>query len=456
MRDKPNYCYEVNCPLANKGKGFALGCGDPNSKIAIMFERPANDEISYSFGGPRPPSIPLERWNKILEWQKGEYERRKKAFPELDTPDQRKFLVNGAPVRGMSGAEIRQWVLPYVGGGELESYFLENVLHCGAPDNQYPSGDIKEVAEACCTHWNQLIPISIRNRIQDHAKGAISVQDMRVVQEEIPSSTLFSKQETNTLAQQMEKETILQQELQRGFKSGAEKLSVERGSTSQWGLSLDLRKNEPSNSSGKDSLWSIHSGAPLSDGEEVETQIAARGNSSSQERDKNRQSTKQFGVNDTKSSQRPSMLPILPKEISDSVGCSIWSLHPAGILRETGGGIVALPLQQDTFTKAISFSRSGVKTLILAGGKAAKFWEGFGEAVTKWCGHYIKETEATWLRRMNRWRAAMELLKTNPTGLGQKGKRVKKLKSPSDPTKPRRSRKKPEAVKIAGMEALGL
>lgn len=295
MRDKPNYCYDINCPLAKKGKGFALGCGDPAfAKVAIMFERPAADEIAFTFGGPRPPQIPEPTWRQILDWQRAELNRRKAAFPDLDTEDQRRFIFHGAPVRGMSGAEIRQWVLPTVGGGQLEDYYLENVLHCAAPDNEYPAGDIKEAAEACCVHWN---------RLKDFNPEA-----------------------------------------------------------------------------------------------------------------------------------------------------SIVSLHPAGILKEQGGGIVALPLQWMTFSKAISFSRQGVRTLILAGGKAVKFWLGYAESVTRWAGHYIKETDLTWHRRTEKWKAAMDLLKANPTGLGQKKKRVKKEVDPERVLQ-RRSRKR--APEIPGMQVFG-
>jgi hypothetical protein len=51
--DKPPYCYESGCPMAYKGRGFALGCGDPSAPVSILFERPAEDEIGYTMAGRR-------------------------------------------------------------------------------------------------------------------------------------------------------------------------------------------------------------------------------------------------------------------------------------------------------------------------------------------------------------------------------------------------------------------
>jgi hypothetical protein len=381
MKDKPNYCYSSGCPLAEKGKGFALGCGNPYSKIGVMFERPAEDEIAYTFGGPRPPQIPFDIWQKIVAWQKEEYERRREAFPELDTDDQRRFLVRGAPVRGASGAEIRQWVLPYVGGEKegLEGLFLENVLHCASKKSgEYPKGDERIAAEACCVHWNRLIPAPLRDKLLVY----------------VPTKGVFSEQEVSP--------------------------------------------------------------------------------------------TEKSGVGHHKSSLGSGEVSVLPEEIFDSIGIAIWSLHPAGLLRDSGGGIVALPLQQDTFSKARAFAQqTSFKVLLLAGGKAAKFWSGFGEAVTKWCGHYVKETLETWQARMKRisegLRVAQQLLipkdtttpKKTTTSRRGKAKEATQVQldtstpnlpptTPETPAtkaitkerKPRAPRKKKEPIQ--GMEAFGL
>jgi uracil-DNA glycosylase len=71
---------------------------------------------------------------------------------------------------------------------------------------------------------------------------------------------------------------------------------------------------------------------------------------------------------------------------------AIVSLHPAAIVREP----VPLPLQIKNFEKARDFVKAGLKVVVLAGGKAAKWWLGFGGIVdtnvTKWQGHYQVET----------------------------------------------------------------
>lgn len=313
FRDKPVYCYQSGCPLADKGKGFALGAGDPKSAIAILFERPADDELSYTFGGPRPPKISEERWKEELKWQKEEYERRRLAFPELDNEQDRKFLLRGAPVRGASGAELNLWVFPMAGGGRLEDYFLENVLHCASPKNEYPKGEDRKLSESCCAHWNQLI---------------------------------------------------------------------------------------------------------------------------------------KFGE------------PTTPNAKPFTIDVSVVSLHPAGLIKDVGGGIVALPLQVDTFAKARAFVKAGKKVLILAGGKASYFWSHFAEAVTRWCGHFTWETEETWQRRMNRILLGQQLA-TMPES-ERKKKKSRKKKAPEsmelfpESTETTGMKRRKRAPKIPGMGALGL
>ena len=305
VRDKPAYCYDSGCPLASKGRGFALGCGASTSPISILFERPSDDELAYTFGGPCPSKIPPAAWAEMVKWQEEEVQRRHAAFPELEA----RFTHRGAPVRGMSGAELRQWVLPTVGGGRLEDYFLENVLHCSAPknagDDSYPIGEERAAAEACCAHWNRVA--------------------------------------------------------------------------------------------------------------------------------------------------RPKTFDV-----------AITSLHPASMLKSQGGGIVALPLQIDTFAKARAFAKEGKRVLILAGGKAAKFILGYGEAVTKWAGHYQKETEGTWLKRNERIQTGLRLAAWIQTNEGSSVKPRKKKSIASTTNEPTisgvhsRRRKKRIAPPIPGMEVLGM
>lgn len=468
MNDKPNYCYSSGCPLAKKGKGFALGCGDPNSQISILFERPAEDEIVFTLGGPKPDNMSLATWGVVQKWQREELERRKKAFPELDTDDQRKFLFRGAPVRGMSGAELRTWVLPTVGGDGLEGYFLENVLHCADRNNDYPTGDEKLAAEACCTHWNRLIPTPLRNIIipaYDLSKR-ISLQKMPMVQEKIHSSQeVASAQKVGCGG--METKEVLQQGVQLRIESRGEEQSVERRCSDPLGVSVDLREDLSQNAAGENRVRAIHSRASSGDGEAPGEKTEILGESTSPERHQNRQSAPESRADDKEPASRKDIVSVLQEEFPYSISCAIWSLHPAGILRDTGGGIVALPLQIDTFSKARSFVRATKKVLILAGGVAAKFWSGYGEAVTKWCGHYIKESEGTWARRIRRIQEGLELHRAMIAAGGVLPKGHKKIRLKPSPQEMslakrttgkdreprRRARKKVDP--IPGMASLG-
>src|SRR5712664_2558485 len=158
--DKPKYCKESGCPMANKGRGFALGCGDPSSKISILFERPAEDELAFVLDTKtKPDGMSTETWiHHVRDWREKEVLRRRAAYPELEA----RFLLRGAPVRGASGGELSNWAFPMAGGGiNLEDCYLENVLHCAAPGrddkDSYPKGPERLKAEACCSHWNRLL-----------------------------------------------------------------------------------------------------------------------------------------------------------------------------------------------------------------------------------------------------------------------------------------------------------
>lgn len=296
--DKPDYCYSSGCPMAAKGRGFALGCGDTNAPISILFERPAEDEIVYFLDTQTKPSgMSQETWQQVKKWREEEIARRRAIYPDL--PE--RFLVRGAPVRGASGQELSQWAFPMAGGGiQLENCFLENVLHCAAPSSSekdlYPKGAERLKSEACCAHWNR--------RVQS-GPGSIDV--------------------------------------------------------------------------------------------------------------------------------------------------SIVSLHPAGLLKDKGGGITALPLQADSFIKARSFAREGRRLLVLAGGKAAKFWLGYAEAVTRWVGHYQEESEATWQKRLARIAHGLTI------SLVKKTKKKKSLDpSQTQPETASRRRKKRAPEPVIGMEEFGL
>src|SRR5512146_2064940 len=134
IQDKPPYCYESGCPLATKGKGFALGTGDPaTAKIALILEALGGDEVQFVIA-------PLEerRFFRTKAECDAEIARRRAAFPELEE----RFLRRGAPVVGKSGAALNQWILP-AAGLRREELFIDNTLRCLPPKKKnaaYPTG----------------------------------------------------------------------------------------------------------------------------------------------------------------------------------------------------------------------------------------------------------------------------------------------------------------------------
>lgn len=140
----------MNCPLATKGSGFVLGTGDPyTAKMMIILEAPGKDEIGFFI-------LPVADRKFFATPQEcaTEIERRKKSFP--DVPE--KFLRRGAPIVGMSGAELDMWVLPAV-GIQRKDLFIDNTLRCLPPKEKqgyYPKGDERKMAEQCCRHWDRL------------------------------------------------------------------------------------------------------------------------------------------------------------------------------------------------------------------------------------------------------------------------------------------------------------
>ena len=64
----------------------------------------------------------------------------------------------------------------------------------------------------------------------------------------------------------------------------------------------------------------------------------------------------------------------------------VFSLHPAGILRE----ITPLPLAVKDFEKVRDFTVAGRRVLTLLGGKATAAFARYGSNVTRWRGHYAQ------------------------------------------------------------------
>lgn len=150
MKDKPETCYSSGCPLAETGRGFCLGSGDPTkAKIMLNLEAPGRDEISFEV---RPVAA---RW--VMSTQ-AEAEReltiRRRDYPEME----QKFLRYGAPVVGATGSALNFWILTKV-GIRREDIFFDNVLRCLPPKgktSQYPTGEIRKEAERCCRQYDRI------------------------------------------------------------------------------------------------------------------------------------------------------------------------------------------------------------------------------------------------------------------------------------------------------------
>lgn len=102
---------------------------------------------------------------------------------------------------------------------------------------------------------------------------------------------------------------------------------------------------------------------------------------------------------------------------------SIVSMHPAGIIREP----TSLWLQVKNFEKARDFAKRGLKVLVLAGGKAVKWWLGYADNVTKWQGHYEFNAQSAQERRAERLveysQVSMEKKRAKKKGAGGKAKK---------------------------------
>lgn len=154
IQDKPNYCFDSGCPLANKSHGFTLGTGDPTTaKFAIILEAPGRDEIAFRLD---PPTKVRGVYDTKKECDL-EIALRRRDYPELDE----KFIKRGVCVVGRAGALMWQWLLaPFaIKRNEL---FVDNVLRCLPPRSgkdgkggPYPTGEDRKQAERCCRHYDR-------------------------------------------------------------------------------------------------------------------------------------------------------------------------------------------------------------------------------------------------------------------------------------------------------------
>lgn len=143
---RPPSCADSGCPLASKGRGFALPSGDPHTaKICLLLETPDEKEVEYD----------LTRSDHYMPWDVPdtliELERRTQLYPGLDVS----YLRRGAPVVGSNGVQLFAWALKSAGIQRRDCY-IANVLQCypgkGKDGNvAYPKGEERKKAESCCS-----------------------------------------------------------------------------------------------------------------------------------------------------------------------------------------------------------------------------------------------------------------------------------------------------------------
>lgn len=138
MSGQPPPCFAIQCPLAGKGTGFCLDSGDPKAaKIALTLEAPGREELIWQ----------VEDREEIA--------RRRRLYPELEE----RYITRGMPVVGKSGGILWGWGLASLQISRRDVY-VTNTLRCLPPkvkDSQYPVGDERKRAEACCgTLWGRM------------------------------------------------------------------------------------------------------------------------------------------------------------------------------------------------------------------------------------------------------------------------------------------------------------
>ena len=149
MKEKPAYCHESGCPLAERGTGFCLGSGDPKTaKLALLLEAPGSEEVLFR--------LTPEKGRRFYETQEecdAELATRRRDYPELES----RFIKTGVPVVGRSGFELVQWAFPAAGLRRAD-LFIDNGLRCLPPkqgDSHYPNGPERKLAEAKCRHFDR-------------------------------------------------------------------------------------------------------------------------------------------------------------------------------------------------------------------------------------------------------------------------------------------------------------
>lgn len=139
------------CSLFGVGKGFVLGCGDPEkAKYAVILEAPGRSEPSFELK-PNPKRWFLQTREECEE----ELAVRRRDYPGLAE----KWLRVGVPAVADTGAVMQFWVGTKVGVQRAEM-FIDNTLRCLPPKGKsgaaYPIGETKKAAELHCRQYDRL------------------------------------------------------------------------------------------------------------------------------------------------------------------------------------------------------------------------------------------------------------------------------------------------------------
>jgi hypothetical protein len=146
---KPASC--SGCPLHETGKGFVLGCGDPQkAKYAIILEAPGTQEIQFSL----TPNAKRFVYSSHAECD-AELARRRRDYPELTNGS----IRVGVPAVGPTGLALDAWIMRKVGISR-DDCFIDNTIRCLPPRSksgaQYPTGETKKAAEKHCRRYDRI------------------------------------------------------------------------------------------------------------------------------------------------------------------------------------------------------------------------------------------------------------------------------------------------------------
>jgi uracil-DNA glycosylase len=149
MYNKPDSC--AGCPLYETGKGFVLGCGNPQTaKYAVILESPGQQEVQFTLT-PNAHRSFLSTKEECEE----EIATRQRDYPELSNGS----IRTGVPAVGSTGLALQHWIWGKV-GIRREDVFIDNTIRCLPPKGKsgaaYPTGETKKAAEQHCRQYDRI------------------------------------------------------------------------------------------------------------------------------------------------------------------------------------------------------------------------------------------------------------------------------------------------------------